>query len=60
MEEDKGRTEPALPPHVAVLPLRNLVLFPAISTRLLVGRPGSLQLVHEALQGDRLIGVAAQ
>ncbi|MFA6111086.1 MAG: endopeptidase La [Candidatus Latescibacterota bacterium] len=60
MEEGRGRTEPRLPPRIAVLPLRNLVLFPATSTRLLVGRPGSLQLVHEALQGDRLIGVAAQ
>jgi ATP-dependent Lon protease len=42
------------------MPLRNLVLFPGVSSRLLVGRPGSLQLVQEALQGDRMIGVSAQ
>ncbi|MEW6752287.1 MAG: endopeptidase La [Candidatus Latescibacterota bacterium] len=45
---------------LAVLPLRNMVLFPSIPTQLLVGREGSLQLVQEAAETGRAIAVVAQ
>ncbi|MBI4531628.1 MAG: endopeptidase La [Candidatus Latescibacteria bacterium] len=49
-----------LPTELPVLPVRNTVLFPQLMTQLFVGRRGSIQLVEEALAGDRIIAVATQ
>jgi len=60
MVDSTKKSDVEIPEQLAVLPLRNMVLFPGIPTQLLVGREGSLQLVNQALAGSRLIAVAAQ
>ncbi len=49
-----------LPTIVPVLPIRNTVLFPAISIPLVVGRPSSLRAIEAADADDSLIVVIAQ
>jgi ATP-dependent Lon protease len=46
--------------ELAVLPLREAVLFPGAVLPLAVGRPASVQLVDEAVRGSRPIGVVTQ
>ena len=52
----KGNLE--IPSQLGILPLRNMVLFPGVPTRLLVGRAGSLQLIEQAMEQKRLIAIA--
>jgi len=49
-----------LPAQLPILPLRNTVLFPGVVLPITIGRDSSLQLVKEAAEHDRLIGVVAQ
>ncbi len=49
-----------VPDSVAVLPLRDVVIFPGMVTPLLVGRPRSLAALDEAMKGDRLLLVLTQ
>jgi ATP-dependent Lon protease len=52
---------PKLPDTLAILPLRNSVLFPASVVPVNVGRARSVRLVEEAFGGERpTIGVVAQ
>ena len=60
MVDPTQKLDVEIPEQLPVLPLRNMVLFPGVPTQLLVGREGSLQLVNQALEGSRLIAVAAQ
>ena len=45
---------------LAVMPLRDVVVFPHMIVPLLVGRAGSVAALQEALAGDRLLFVTAQ
>lgn len=64
-KEPRGHTEGGtitqkqIPKELSILPVRGTVLFPDLMMPLLVGRQESIQLVKEALAGDRLIGVVA-
>jgi len=49
----------SMPSELPILPLRNTVAFPFSMVPLLVGIPRSIQLVEDALQGSRLIGLVA-
>lgn len=49
-----------LPDEVAILPIRNTVLFPGVVIPITVGRQKSIKLVKKAYKGDRIIGVVAQ
>ena len=49
-----------LPPSLALLPLRDTVLFPQSILPLAAGRAASLKLIEEAARGDRTIGVITQ
>jgi ATP-dependent Lon protease len=49
-----------VPPEIALLPLRNTVLFPGVVLPITVGRDKSIKAVNEAYKGDKLIGVVAQ
>jgi len=64
MRETSGVSEsfpPPVPEILAILPLRNSVLFPASVVPINVGRPRSVRLVEEAFGSDRpTIGVVAQ
>lgn len=49
-----------IPDELALLPLRNTVLFPGVVLPITVGRDKSIKAVNEAYKGDKLIGVVAQ
>jgi ATP-dependent Lon protease len=49
-----------VPAQLPILPLRNTVLFPGVVLPITIGRDASLQLVKDASEQDRLIGVVAQ
>jgi ATP-dependent Lon protease len=49
-----------VPPEIALLPLRNTVLFPGVVLPITVGRDKSIKAVNDAYRTDKLIGVIAQ
>jgi len=49
-----------IPAELALLPLRNTVLFPGVVLPITVGRNKSIRAVTDAYKGDKLIGVVAQ
>ncbi|MHC8950402.1 endopeptidase La [Sphingobacterium hungaricum] len=49
-----------LPETLAILPLRNTVLFPGVVIPITVGRDKSIKLVKEAYKGSNVIGVVSQ
>ena len=57
-QEDTNGIE--VPSHIALLPLRNTVLFPGVVLPITVGRDKSIKAVNEAYKSDKLIGVVAQ
>ncbi|MDG2165259.1 MAG: LON peptidase substrate-binding domain-containing protein, partial [Flavobacteriales bacterium] len=60
-EEDEERLNAEeMPNALAILPLRNTVLFPGVVIPITVGRDKSIKLIKEANNGDKIIGVVAQ
>lgn len=57
-QEDTNGIE--IPAEIALLPLRNTVLFPGVVLPITVGRDKSIKAVNDAYKGDKLIGVVAQ
>ncbi len=57
-EIEMGNAE--IPETLPILALRNTVLFPGVVLPITVGRDASLELVKDAHQNDRMIGVVAQ
>jgi ATP-dependent Lon protease len=57
-EEEINREE--VPEVLAILPLRNTVLFPGVVIPITAGRDKSIQLIKEAYKGNKIIGVVAQ
>ena len=52
---------PEIPDALPVLPLRGgLVIFPQAVVPLTIGQPRSIQLVDEAMRGNRMLALAAQ
>jgi ATP-dependent Lon protease len=49
-----------LPGELGIIPLRDTVIFPYMIAPLVIGRAKSLQLVDQAANTDRLVGLAAQ
>src|SRR5215510_8284171 len=49
-----------VPAEIALLPLRNTVLFPGVVLPITVGRDKSIKAVTDTYKGDKLIGVVAQ
>lgn len=49
-----------IPDNLALLPLRNTVLFPGVVLPITVGRDKSIRAVTEAYKANKLIGVVAQ
>jgi len=60
MSTERDEKEPTIPDVLGILPLRGTVIFPHAVTPLAVGRPGSVKLVQEALQGSRILGAVMQ
>lgn len=48
-----------IPSELAILPLRNVVVYPLTALPLTVGRPRSIRLVDDAVLGKRIIGLVA-
>src|SRR5690625_1980167 len=59
-EEEKALTESEIPDKLPILPLKNTVLFPGVVVPITVGRDRSLELVKEAYESDKIIGVVSQ
>ncbi len=58
-DEDVMNAE-KVPDTLAILPLRNTVLFPGVVIPITVSRDKSIKLIKEAFKGGRIIGVVAQ
>lgn len=58
-DEDEMNNEET-PEVLAILPLRNTVLFPGVVIPITVGRDKSIKLIKEAYKGDKIIGVVSQ
>ena len=57
-EEEMNREE--LPEILPILPLRNTVLFPGVVIPITAGRDKSIQLIKDANNGSKVIGVVSQ
>ena len=49
-----------VPRNLAILPIRNIVVFPGTVMPLNVGRPKSKALLDEIMPGDKIVGVVTQ
>ena len=59
-EDEEELQRESLPDAVPILPLKNTVLFPGVVIPITVGRDKSIQLIKDANNGDKVIGVVAQ
>ena len=59
-EDGDEIADSSIPNPLAILPIRNTVLFPGVMIPITVGRQKSIKLVKKAYKGDRIIGVVAQ
>lgn len=59
-EDGEGQEEDTIPDELALLPLRNTVLFPGVVLPITVGRDKSIKAVNDAYKTDKMIGVVAQ
>src|SRR6266540_4200460 len=60
MTGESADSELNIPDVLAILPLRGTVIFPRAVMPLAIGRPASVRLIQEALQGSRIIGAVIQ
>jgi ATP-dependent Lon protease len=60
VSDDQARLSENVPPEIAVLPLRDTVLFPQAFMPLAVARESSVRLIDEAVASGRMIAVFAQ
>lgn len=58
-EEEEMNKEP-VPAELALLPLRNTVLFPGVVIPITIGRDKSIKLIRDANNASKIIGVVAQ
>ncbi|MFK5878688.1 MAG: endopeptidase La [Flavobacteriaceae bacterium] len=59
-EDEDAINKEEIPTELPILPLRNTVLFPGVVIPITAGRDKSIQLIKEANNGDKIIGVVAQ
>ena len=59
-EDEEALRNEDLPEEVPILPLRNTVLFPGVVIPITAGRDKSIQLIKDANNSDKIIGVVAQ
>ncbi len=59
-EDEEALENEALPEIVPILPLRNTVLFPGVVIPITAGRDKSINLIKDANNADKVIGVVAQ
>ncbi|WP_299520839.1 endopeptidase La [Winogradskyella sp.] len=59
-EDEELINNESLPESLAILPLRNTVLFPGVVIPITAGRDTSIKLINDANKGGKVIGVVAQ
>jgi len=59
-EDEEEMNNEQTPDVLAILPLRNTVLFPGVVIPITVGRDKSIKLIRDGNKGKRMIGVVAQ
>ena len=59
-EDEEEMNNEKLPEIMAILPLRNTVLFPGVVIPIAAGRDKSIKLINDAYAESKLIGVVAQ
>ncbi|MGZ3946228.1 MAG: endopeptidase La, partial [Mucilaginibacter sp.] len=59
-EDEEEMNNEQTPDILAILPLRNTVLFPGVVIPITVGRDKSIKLIRDGNKGKRMIGVVAQ
>ncbi|MFN5324997.1 MAG: endopeptidase La [Bacteroidota bacterium] len=59
-EDEENMNSESVPETLAILPLRNTVLFPGVVIPITVGRDRSIHLIKDAYKADKIIGVVAQ
>jgi ATP-dependent Lon protease len=59
-EDEEEMNNEALPKDIAILPLRNTVLFPGVVIPITAGRDKSIKLINDANAKGKIIGVVAQ
>ncbi len=59
-EDEEIINKEPVPETLAILPLRNTVLFPGVVIPITAGRDKSIQLINDANKGNKIIGVVAQ
>tara|TARA_B110000305_G_scaffold65076_1_gene72665 strand:- start:3260 stop:5689 length:2430 start_codon:yes stop_codon:yes gene_type:complete len=59
-EEEEKMNKAEYPEKLAILPLRNNVLFPGVVIPITVGRDKSIKLIQDANKGSKIIGVVSQ
>ena len=59
-EDEAEINNESLPESLPILPLRNMVLFPGVVAPITAGRDKSIQLIKDANNGDKVIGVVSQ
>ena len=58
--EEEDMSKDIVPDELAILPVKNTVLFPGVVIPITVGRQKSIKLIKKAYKGNRIIGVVAQ
>lgn len=59
-EQESDLKPEDLPDELAILPIKNTVLFPGVVIPITVTRQKSIKLIKKAYQGNRIVGVIAQ
>ncbi|WP_396635294.1 endopeptidase La [Maribacter sp. R86514] len=59
-EDEEQMNSETLPETLPILPLRNTVLFPGVVIPITAGRDKSIQLIKDANNGSKVIGVVSQ
>src|SRR5476651_2091546 len=59
-QDEEEMNNEQVPEVLAILPLRNTVLFPGVVIPITVGRDKSIKLIRDANKGNRMIGVVSQ
>jgi ATP-dependent Lon protease len=60
IEDEEHMNAQDIPKELAILPLKNTVLFPGVVIPITVGRDKSIHLIKDAYKGDKIIGVVSQ
>ena len=59
-EEDEDLVDASIPEEIAILTLRNTVLFPGVVIPITVGRDKSIKLINDAYKDSKIIAVVGQ